>query len=53
LHYTGEVGQRKIDFFFIGGELQRVGAEEESALEEEVVEFVRIGAVKDIQNAGL
>jgi len=33
LRYTGEVGQREIDFFFIGGELRRVGAEEESALE--------------------
>jgi len=33
LRYTGEVGQCEIDFFFIGGELRRVGVEEESALE--------------------
>jgi len=33
LRYTREVGQREIDFFFIGGELQRVGVEEELALE--------------------
>jgi len=53
LRYTGEVGQREIDFFFISRELRRVGAKEESALKKEVVEFVRIGAVEDIRNAGL
>jgi len=53
LCYTKEIGYHKIDFFFIGGKLQSIGTEVESTLKQEVVELVRIRAIKDIQNVGL
>jgi len=53
LHYTREIGYHEIDFLFISGKLQSIGIEVESILKQEVVELVRIRAIKGIQNAGL